>query len=83
MSKGTDMTAVFEYAAVLDAHISDWDVSSVTNMDVAFYNAAAFDQYIGDWDVDSVTYMDYAFYNSGLQDCPSWADETAECPPAN
>ncbi|KAK7235143.1 hypothetical protein SO694_00143051 [Aureococcus anophagefferens] len=91
-SSVTDMGYAFYDAAAFDADIGgwdtssdigDWDVSKVTDMRYAFYEAAAFDQNISAWNVLPGTPMDYAFFYSGLQDCPSWADETAQCPHAN
>ena len=61
LSRVTDMSGMFEGAALFDGDISFWDVSSVTNMSAMFYGAASFNQTLDSWDVSSVEDMNQMF----------------------
>ena len=74
LSRVTNMSYMFHYAADFNQDIGDWDVSSVTNMGFMFDDASAFNQDIGDWDVSSVTNMGYMFDDASAfnQDIGDW-----------
>ncbi len=80
LSLVTDMSSMFQNAAIFDQSISSWDVSSVTNMNSMFNGASAFNQDIGSWDVSSVVGISFMFRDASAfnQDIGGWDVSSAE-----
>ena len=74
LSRVTDMSSMFLYAASFNGDISSWDVSSVTDMSTMFAGAASFNQPLDSWDVSSAIIMHGMFAGATSFDQPldSW-----------
>lgn len=70
----TDMSGVFNDAALFNQDVSGWDVSSVTTMLNMFNGATVFNQNISSWNVANVTSMVSMFSNADAfnQDISPW-----------
>lgn len=64
LSRVTDMSEMFYFAASLNQNINHWDVSHVTDMSYMFSQAATFNQPLNNWNVSNVTTMYYMFYQA-------------------
>ena len=66
LSQVTDMSHMFQGAALFNGDIGGWDVSNVADMSNMFANAALFNGNIGDWEdkVGQVTDMSFMFQSA-------------------
>jgi len=74
LSSVTNLSMMFNNAAVFNGDISSWDVSNVTNMTSMFRSATIFNGDISSWDVSAVTTMSWMFRDARAfnQDISSW-----------
>ena len=76
LSQVTDMSHMFQGAALFNGDIGDWDVSNVADMSNMFANAALFNGNIGDWEdkVGQVTDMSFMFQSASAfnQNISQW-----------
>ena len=73
LSTITNMSDMFNSAALFNQDLSAWNVGSATNMNGMFNSATSFNSNIGGWDVGNVTNMDSMFHSSAFNsDISSW-----------
>lgn len=60
----TDMSYLFNGAALFNQNVGGWNTAAVTNMSNLFGNATAFNQNIGSWNTGAVTTMESMFYGA-------------------
>ena len=64
VSNVTNMSGMFEGAAIFNQDISKWKTGLVTTMANMFRNASSFNQNIATWDISKVLFMNGMFYNA-------------------
>ena len=80
LSQVTDMSHMFQGAALFNGDIGDWDVDNVTDMSNMFAEAAIFNGDIGGWDVSNVADMSNMFANAALfnGNIGDWEDKVGQ-----
>lgn len=74
LSQVTDMSFMFDNAAMLTSSLNNWNVDNVTNMAYLFAGATRFNQPLDNWDVSNVTSMAemFLFAYQFNQDISGW-----------
>ena len=80
LSQVTDMSHMFQGAALFNGDIGGWDVSNVADMSNMFAEAAIFNGDIGGWDVSNVADMSNMFANAALfnGNIGDWEDKVGQ-----
>ena len=70
----TNMSRMFQTAAIFNGDISGWNTTDATTMEFMFLSAESFDQELNLWDTSSVTNMSsmFSFATSFNGDVSSW-----------